>query len=62
LQQIQHRGSHFAIVLAASEAARAELLMLHRTACLDDQVLRLLESELNLEEPGARHALGDEAG
>jgi len=59
---IPHRRSHFAIVLAASEAARAELLMLHRTARLDDQVLRLLESELDLEELGARHALGDEAG
>lgn len=55
-----HRRLHFSLVLAANQAARDDLLGLHRDARVDDEVLRLFEAELDLEELGARQALGDE--
>ena len=57
---LSHRRLHFALVLAANQAARNDLLGLHRDARVDDEVLRLLEAELDLEGLGARHALGDD--
>ncbi|MGI4950520.1 MAG: hypothetical protein ACRYGM_01840 [Janthinobacterium lividum] len=58
---IPDRRSQFGIVLVTNEAARAELLTLQRMARLDGQVPHPMESELELEELGARHALRDEA-
>lgn len=55
---LPHRRLHFSLVLAANQAARDDLLGLHRDARVDDEVLRLLEAELDLEELGVRQALG----
>jgi NhaP-type Na+/H+ or K+/H+ antiporter len=49
-----HRDAHFAAVLLANRAARAELLKLHRAGRIHDTVLQALEAELDLEEMGAR--------
>jgi len=49
-----HRQAHFAVVLAAVAAGRAELLRLHRDGCIHDSVLHALEHELDLEETSAR--------
>ncbi|PWC31448.1 Na+/H+ antiporter [Azospirillum sp. TSO35-2] len=54
------RKEHFSIVLAASQAARAEILRLHRAGRIHDNVLHLLEAELDLEELSAERALSDE--
>jgi CPA1 family monovalent cation:H+ antiporter len=40
-------------VIEANAAARAELLRLHRTGQIDDQVLHELERDLDLEELAA---------
>jgi CPA1 family monovalent cation:H+ antiporter len=45
-----HRVDHFATVLAANNAGRAELLRMHRSGEVDDVVLQELEEELDLEE------------
>jgi Na+/H+ antiporter len=52
-----HRDEHFAAVLLANRAARAELLKLHRTGRIHDTVLQALEAELDLEEMGARQLI-----
>ena len=48
--------AHFDLVLEAVAAARAELLRLHRTGQIEDQVMHELERDLDLEELGALSA------
>jgi CPA1 family monovalent cation:H+ antiporter len=45
--------SHFDLILEAIAAGRAELLRLHRTGQIDDEVLHELERDLDLEELSA---------
>ncbi len=52
------RAAHFDVIVAAVAAGRAELLRLHRSGEIHDSVLRTLESELDLEELGARRRRG----
>jgi CPA1 family monovalent cation:H+ antiporter len=51
------RADHYAAVLAANRAARAELLRLHRAGRIHDSVLQTLEAELDLEEVSAQRAM-----
>lgn len=51
------RKEHFDVVLAAIAAGRAEVLRLHRSGMIHDEVLRTLESDLDLQELAARAAL-----
>jgi monovalent cation/hydrogen antiporter len=51
------RKEHFDVVLAAIAAGRAEILRLHRSGMIHDEVLRTLESDLDLQELAARAAL-----
>jgi CPA1 family monovalent cation:H+ antiporter len=55
-----HRKAHFAVVLSAVTAARAELLKMHRAREIHDSVLHTLEQELDLEEMAARRFAGEE--
>jgi CPA1 family monovalent cation:H+ antiporter len=55
------RAEHFGVVLAATAAGRAELLRLHRTGTVHDDVLHALEQELDLEEMSARRLAGERA-
>jgi hypothetical protein len=48
------RKEHFDVVLAAIAAGRKEILRLHRSGMIRDEVLRSLESDLDLEEVAAR--------
>ena len=48
------RKEHFSVVLSAIAAGRAELLDLYRQAKIDDEVMRALEFELDLQEENAR--------
>jgi CPA1 family monovalent cation:H+ antiporter len=48
---------HYEVVLAAIAAGRAEILTLHRLGMIHDEVLRSLESDLDLQELAARAAL-----
>jgi Na+/H+ antiporter len=48
---------HYEVVLAAIAAGRAEILQLHRSGMIHDEVLRTLESDLDLQELAARAAL-----
>lgn len=52
------RSAHFAVVLAGLAAARAELLAMHRAGQLDDELLRHLERDLDLQEIAALHVSG----
>jgi len=51
------RTEHFEVVVAALNAGRAELLRLHATGEVHDEVLHALEQELDLEELSARRHL-----
>jgi CPA1 family monovalent cation:H+ antiporter len=51
-----NRKEHFDVVLAAIAAGRAEILRLHRSGMIHDEVLRTLESDLDLQELTARAA------
>jgi len=55
-----HRKAHFAVVLNAVTAARAELLKMHWAREIHDSVLHMLEQELDLEEMTARRLAGKE--
>ena len=46
-------ASHFDVVIGAVKAGRAELVRLHRSHLIDDETLRDLERDLDLEEMGA---------
>jgi monovalent cation/hydrogen antiporter len=48
------RKEHFEVVLAAIAAGCAEILRLHRLGMIHDEVLRTLESDLDLQELAAR--------
>jgi len=54
-----HRQAHFAVILSAVTAARAELLKMHRAREIHDSVLHRLEQELDLEEMAARRFAGE---
>jgi len=53
------RDAHFSVVLAAIRAGRAELLRLHRTGQIHDEVLHALEHDLDLLEMASTHVGGD---
>ncbi|AOK19009.1 sodium:proton antiporter [Burkholderia cepacia] len=65
-QRLQHepafpdsdRASHYDVVLAAIRAGRAELLRLHRSGRIHDEMLHALERDLDLQEVSAQHARG----
>ena len=46
-------NAHFNVVLAAIAAGRAELVRLHRAGDIDDETLRDLERDIDIEEVGA---------
>ncbi|SAL22031.1 Na+/H+ antiporter membrane protein [Caballeronia terrestris] len=52
------RGAHYDVVLAAIKAGRTELLCMHRAGLIHDEVLRMLEGDLDLQEVSARNARG----
>jgi CPA1 family monovalent cation:H+ antiporter len=52
-----NRREHYEVVLEAIAAGRAEILRLHRSGMIHDEVLRALESDLDLQEIAARAAL-----
>ncbi|MGF6773370.1 Na+/H+ antiporter [Paraburkholderia sp. GAS199] len=52
------RAAHYDVVLAAVAAARIELLHLHRTGLLHDELLTVLEHDLDLQEIAALHGRG----
>jgi monovalent cation/hydrogen antiporter len=54
------RVEHFAAVLAANRAARAEVLRLHRAGSIHDSVLHVIETELDFEEMSARGSMAEE--
>ncbi|MFM0241052.1 Na+/H+ antiporter [Paraburkholderia phytofirmans] len=54
----KERAAHYDVVLAAVSAARAELLHLHRTGLLHDELLTVLEHDLDLQEIAAMHGRG----
>ncbi|KVG77092.1 Na+/H+ antiporter [Burkholderia ubonensis] len=65
-QRLQHapafpdsdRAAHYDVVLAAIAAGRAELLRLHRSGQIHDEMLHALERDLDLQEVSAQHARG----
>ncbi|WP_186249356.1 MULTISPECIES: sodium:proton antiporter, partial [unclassified Burkholderia] len=52
------RTAHYDVVLAAIRAGRAELLRLHRSGHIHDEMLHALERDLDLQEVSAQHARG----
>ena len=52
------RSAHYGIVLAAIAAARKELLNLHRSGLIHDELLHSFEHDLDLQEITAIHARG----
>ncbi|MDS0792670.1 Na+/H+ antiporter [Burkholderia pseudomultivorans] len=52
------RAAHYDVVLAAIRAGRAELLRLHRSNRIHDEMLHALERDLDLQEVSAQHARG----
>ena len=52
------RTAHYDVVLAAIRAGRAELLRLHRSGRIHDEMLHALERDLDLQEVSAQHARG----
>lgn len=52
------RRAHYEAVLAAIAAGRAEILRLHRSGKIHDEVLRALEQDLDLQEIAADRARG----
>jgi CPA1 family monovalent cation:H+ antiporter len=53
------RRAHFDMALAATRAARGELLRLHRAGEIHDTTLHAVEAELDLEEARLRRLSGD---
>lgn len=49
-------AAHFDVIIGAVEAGRAELVRLHRANRIDNETLRSLELDLDLEELGAESA------
>ncbi len=46
-------ASHFDVIIEAVRAGRASLVRLHRANLIDDETMRDLEHDLDLEEMGA---------
>jgi len=65
-QEFQHearfpreaRNAHYDVVLAAIAAGRAELLRMHRSGQIHDELLHVMEHDLDLQEMASRHARG----
>ncbi|MGS0891813.1 Na+/H+ antiporter [Burkholderia stagnalis] len=55
---VEVRVAHYDVVLAAIRAGRAELLRLHRSNRIHDEMLHALERDLDLQEVSAQHARG----
>ncbi|WP_323122035.1 Na+/H+ antiporter [Burkholderia alba] len=55
------RHAHYDVVLAAIAAGRIELLRLHRSGRIHDEMLHMLERDLDLQEISAQHAKGGPA-
>ncbi|WP_158940627.1 Na+/H+ antiporter [Burkholderia sp. S171] len=54
----EERVTHFDVVLAAIAAGRKELLRMHRSGAIHDEMLHVLEHDLDLQEVSARHGRG----
>jgi monovalent cation/hydrogen antiporter len=52
------RAAHFDVVLAAVAAGRVELLRMHRSGLIGDEMLTILEHDLDLQEIAAQHGRG----
>lgn len=52
------RKAHFNVVLAAVAAGREELLKLHRSGQIHDELLHMMERDLDLQEISAMHSRG----
>jgi CPA1 family monovalent cation:H+ antiporter len=52
------RAAHFDVVLAAVAAGRVELLRMHRSGVIGDEMLTVLEYDLDLQEIAAQHGRG----
>lgn len=52
------RAAHYDVVLAAIAAGRTELLRMHRSELIDDEMLTVLEHDLDLQEIAAQHGRG----
>lgn len=54
----EERAAHYDVVLAAIAAGRTELLRMHRSGQIDDELLTILEYDLDLQEIAAQHGRG----
>jgi monovalent cation/hydrogen antiporter len=54
----EERTTHFDVILAAVAAGRKELLRMHRSGAIHDEMLHVLEHDLDLQEVSARHGRG----
>ncbi|CAN7743334.1 Na+/H+ antiporter [Caballeronia sp. LjRoot31] len=54
----EERVTHYDVVLAAIAAGRKELLRMHRSGAIHDEMLHILEHDLDLQEVSARHGRG----
>lgn len=54
----ERRQAHYDVILAAVAAGRAELLNLHRSGLIHDELLHVLEYDLDLQEISAVHGRG----
>lgn len=52
------RAAHYDVVLAAIAAGRVELLRMHRSGLIGDEILTVLEHDLDLQEIAAQHGHG----
>ena len=55
------RNAHYSVVLAAIAAGRTEMLHMHRTGLIHDELLTILEHDLDLQEIAATHGKGEAA-
>ena len=51
----EERTTHFDVILAAVAAGRKELLRMHRSGAIHDEMLHVLEHDLDLQEVSERH-------
>ncbi|MEZ0289085.1 MAG: Na+/H+ antiporter, partial [Methylophilus sp.] len=52
------RKAHFDVILAAVAAGREELLRLHRSGQIHDELLHVMERDLDIQEIAALHTRG----
>ncbi|MBP0590939.1 Na+/H+ antiporter [Paraburkholderia sp. LEh10] len=55
---LEKRKAHYDVVLAAIAAGRAELLRMHRSGLIHDDLLHTMEHDLDLQEMASRHSRG----